>query len=293
MQGSGNYKMPLANTTVSFIGSGVMAEAMIKGLLNKGLIPASQIIAADSRLERVQELAQRYGLRGVVDNDEAAEAAEILVLSIKPQVLGEVMPEVRRGARATKLVLSIIAGARIKTLADGVANPSVVRAMPNTPAQIGQGITVWTATPEVLPPQREQARALLGAFGDQIYVDDERYLDMATALSGSGPAYVFMFMEALIDAGVHMGFSRRDAEHLVLQTMRGAIEYAEQSGLHPAQLRNQVTSPGGTSAEAIYHLEKGGLRTVVSRAVWAAYQRSVSLGGGGHGRNPDELDSDR
>lgn len=285
--------MPLENTTVAFIGSGVMAEAMIKGLLNKGLIPAKQIIAADSRLERTQELAERYGLKGTVDNSEAAEAAEILVLSVKPQVLHEVMPEVRRGAHSSKLVLSIIAGARIRTIADGVANASVVRAMPNTPAQIGQGITVWTATPEVLPPQRSQAQALLGALGDQIFVDDERYLDMATALSGTGPAYVFLFMEALIDAGVHMGFSRRDAERLVLQTMRGSIEFAEASGLHPAQLRNQVTSPGGTSAEAIYHLEKGGLRTVISRAVWAAYQRSVALGSGSNSRNPDRLDGDR
>jgi pyrroline-5-carboxylate reductase len=285
--------MPLENTTVAFIGSGVMAEAMIKGLLNKGLIPAKQIIAADSRVERTQELAERYGLKGTVDNSEAAEAAEILVLSVKPQVLHEVMPEVRRGAHSSKLVLSIIAGARIRTIADGVANASVVRAMPNTPAQIGQGITVWTATPEVLPPQRAQAQALLGALGDQIFVDDERYLDMATALSGTGPAYVFLFMEALIDAGVHMGFSRRDAERLVLQTMRGSIEFAEASGLHPAQLRNQVTSPGGTSAEAIYHLEKGGLRTVISRAVWAAYQRSVALGSGSNSRNPDRLDGDR
>ncbi|MEZ4666695.1 MAG: pyrroline-5-carboxylate reductase [Anaerolineae bacterium] len=285
--------MPFGNTTVSFIGSGVMAEAMIKGLLGKGLIPASQIIASDTREDRIKELAEKYGLKGTTDNDEAAENAEILVLSIKPQVLAEIMPEVRRGARATKLVLSIIAGAKIKTIADGVANPSVVRAMPNTPAQIGQGITVWTATPEVLAPQREQAEALLGALGDQIFVDDERYLDMATALSGTGPAYVFMFMEALIDAGVHMGFSRRDAERLVLQTMRGSIEYAEQSGLHPAQLRNQVTSPGGTSAEAIYHLEKGGLRTVISRAVWAAFQRSVALGGGTNARNPESIDGEK
>ncbi len=127
-------------------------------------------------------------------------------------------------------------------------------------------------------------------LGEYIYVDDERYLDMATALSGSGPAYIFMFMEALIDAGVHMGFSRRDAERLVLQTMRGSVEYAEASGLHPAQLRNQVTSPGGTSAEAIYYLEKGGLRTVISRAVWAAYERSVALGGGKPTHNPDKLE---
>lgn len=285
--------MALANTTVAFIGSGVMAEAMIKGLLKENLLPAQQIIAADPREERVKELSAQYGLRGTTNNDEAAQTADILVLSVKPQVLNHVMPEIRHGARSSKLVLSIIAGAKIKTIAEGVANPSVVRAMPNTPAQIGQGITVWTATPEVLAPQVEQARTLIGALGDQIFLDDERYLDMATALSGSGPAYVFMFMEALIDAGVHMGFSRRDAERLVLQTMRGSIEYAEKSGLHPAQLRNQVTSPGGTSAEAIYHLEKGGLRTVISRAVWAAFQRSVALGGGVPVRNPDILDGDR
>ncbi len=284
--------MALEKTTVAFIGSGVMGEAMIKGLLSRNLIPANQIIAADPRPERVEELVAQYGLRGTTNNEEAAEAGDILVLSVKPQVLGEVMPEVRRGAHSAKLVLSIIAGAKIRTIADGVANASVVRSMPNTPAQIGQGITVWTATPEVPTQQRQQAEMLLGALGEQIYVDDERYLDMATALSGTGPAYIFMFMEALIDAGVHMGFSRRDAERLVLQTMRGSVEYAEASGLHPAQLRNQVTSPGGTSAEAIYHLEKGGLRTVISRAVWAAYQQSVGLGGG-TAHNPDKLDDDR
>ncbi len=280
--------MPLDNMKVAFIGSGVMGEAMIKGLLNKQLIKAEQIYASDPRTERGDELCARYpGLHFTDDNNAAAEAADILVLSVKPQVLGEVMPVVRRGAHSAVLVLSIIAGQKIRTIADGVANASVVRAMPNTPAQIGQGITVWTATPEVLPPQRMQAEALLGALGEQIYVDDERYLDMATALSGTGPAYVFLFMEALIDAGVHMGFSRRDAERLVLQTMRGSVEYAAASGLHPAQLRNQVTSPGGTSAEAIYHLEKGGLRTVISRAVWAAFQRSITLGGGEPQHKPE------
>ncbi len=279
--------MSFGKMKVAFIGSGTMGEAMIKGLLNKQLIPPNQITASDIREERAKELRDTYGLRGTTSNLEAADGADIVVLSVKPQVLSEVMPEVRRGAHSAKLILSIIAGAKIHTIADGLANPSVVRSMPNTPAQIGMGITVWTATPEVLQPQREQAEMLLGALGDQIYVDDERYLDMATALSGTGPAYVFMFMEALIDAGVHIGFSRRDAERLVLQTMRGSIEYAEKSGLHPAQLRNQVTSPGGTSAEAIYHLEKGGLRTVISQAVWAAFQRSVELGGGTTRRDPD------
>ncbi|NWG18114.1 MAG: pyrroline-5-carboxylate reductase [Chloroflexi bacterium] len=285
--------MPFQNIIISFIGSGVMGEAMIQGLLNKELMRPEQIIAADPLESRGRELGSKYGVRFTTDNNEAAEAADLLVLAVKPQVLQEVMPVVRRGAHSAKLILSIIAGAKIRTIADGVANASVVRAMPNTPAQIGQGITVWTATPEVAHQQRQQAEALLGAFGEQIYVDDERYLDMATALSGTGPAYIFLFMEALIDAGVHLGFSRRDAQRLVLQTMRGSIEYAAASGLHPAELRNQVTSPGGTSAEAIYHLEKGGLRTVVSRAVWAAYQRSVALGSGEKGRNPDKLDGDR
>jgi pyrroline-5-carboxylate reductase len=168
-----------------------------------------------------------------------------------------------------------------------------VRVMPNTPARIGQGISVWTATAEVPDKQRQQASLLLGALGKEIYVDDEDYLDMATALSGTGPAYVYLFMEAMIDAGVHLGFSRHVAEELVFQTVRGSVEYAMASGEHLSMLRNQVTSPGGTSAEAIYHLEKGSLRTVVARAIWAAYQRSVGLGGGRKvsrlaGRHPDD-----
>lgn len=272
--------MSLDGQTIAFIGAGVMAEAMIKGLLKQGLVTAEQIVAADPHQPRGKELVERYGLRFTTENSEAGESADILVMSIKPQVLPSVAPELRPVARKVKFVFSILAGVRIETLSAGLANPSVVRSMPNTPAQIGQGITVWTATPEVRDEQRVQAKALLGALGEEIYVEDEKYLDMATALSGSGPAYVFLVMEAMIDAGVHMGFSRRDAERLVLQTMAGSVEYAKQSGLHPAQLRNQVTSPGGTSAEAIYQLEKGGIRTVLSRAIYAAYQKSVLLGGG-------------
>jgi pyrroline-5-carboxylate reductase len=189
--------------------------------------------------------------------------------------------------------VSIVAGAPIRMIADGLANASVVRVMPNTPARIGMGMSVWTATSEVRETERNQARALLMALGEEVFVKDEDYLDMATALSGTGPAYVFMFLEAMVDAGVHLGFSRHVAEKLVLQTMRGSVEYAAQSGEHLASLRNQVTSPGGTSAEAIYQLEKGGLRTVVARAICAAYQRSVGLGGGRKfsrlaGRHPDD-----
>jgi pyrroline-5-carboxylate reductase len=274
------HMMALSQQTIAFIGAGVMAEAMIKGLLAQGLVKPEQIITSDPHQPRGAELVDRYGLNFTQNNTEAAEHADILVMSIKPQVLPQVLPGLRPVAHRVKFVFSILAGVRIATLSEGLLNLNIVRSMPNTPAQIGQGITVWTATRDVPDAQRVQARALLGAMGEEIFVEDEKYLDMATALSGSGPAYVFLVMEALIDAGVHMGFSRRDAERLVLQTMAGSVEYARQSGLHPAQLRNQVTSPGGTSAAALYQLEKGGLRTIMSKAVYAAYEKSVLLGGG-------------
>jgi pyrroline-5-carboxylate reductase len=268
------------DTTLAFIGSGMMAEAMITGLVRQRLIEPQRIVAAGPRAERGRALADLYGVRWTTDNEEAAEEGEVVILSVKPQVLKTVIPQVRGHLRRQNLVISIVAGAPLKLLADGMAHASVVRAMPNTPGQIGRGITVWIAAAEVGSADIDKARSILGALGEEILVDDEDYLDMSTALSGTGPAYVFLFMEAMIDAGVHLGFSRRVATQLVMQTMAGSVEYARQSDLHVAELRNQVTSPGGTSAEALYHLEKGGLRTVVSRAIWAAYQRSVSLGQG-------------
>lgn len=275
-----------ADKTVTFIGGGVMGEAMIRGLLTQNLVTPEFIVVSDPLPERLVELESLYGVKTTSDNHAAAEAGQVVVLSVKPQNLPVVMPGIRGHLRRQDLLLSIIAGAPIRQLADGVAHAAVVRAMPNTPAQIGEGMTVWTATPEVAAEQRDQAQAILGALGHELFVDDESYLDMATALSGTGPAYIFMFMEALIDAGVHLGFSRRIAEQLVLQTMRGSIDYADASGKHVAELRNQVTSPGGTTAAALYQLEKGGLRTVLSRGVWAAYQRSVELGQGEKVKGP-------
>ena len=274
---------------IAFIGSGVMAEAMVRGLLAQNIIKSQQIVAADPWQERLRYLQERYEINITSDNTEAAEVGQVVVLSIKPQTLPAVMPEIRGHLRRQDLLISIIAGAPIKKLSDGIAHASVVRAMPNTPAQIGEGVSVWTATAEVSEIHRQQAQAILRSFGEEIYADDERYLDMTTALSGSGPGYVFMMMEALIDAGVHMGFSRRMATQLVFQTMKGSVEFARQSNKHVAELRNQVTSPGGTTAAALYHLEKGGLRTVISRGVWAAYQRSIELGKGepNHGPVPD------
>ena len=153
----------------------------------------------------------------------------------------------------------------------------IVRVMPNTPAQIGHGMSVWTATPEVTQPQRDMARRILAAMGRELEVHDENYIDMATALSGSGPGYVFLFLEAMIDAGVHVGIPRDQAELLARQTLLGAAALADQSNMHPAALRNMVTSPGGTTAEGIAALEDGGLRAAVTQAVIAAYRKSREL----------------
>jgi pyrroline-5-carboxylate reductase len=262
---------------IAFVGPGVMAEAMIAGLLNKKLAKPENITVAGPRRERVNELNKKYSIKATTDNSSAASHADVVVLSVKPQRLSEVMKGLK-GIRPEALVLSIIAGANLKKIGTGLKHKAVVRSMPNTPGQIGEGITVWTSSKDVTEDQQETARAILGALGDEVFVEDESYLDMATALSGSGPAYVFLFTEALIDAGVHMGFPRRIAEQLVLQTIKGSASFYDQAGRHPATLRNQVTSPGGTSAEALYYLEKAGFRTAISRAVWAAYQRSLELG---------------
>ena len=263
---------------IAFVGAGVMGEAMIKGLLHQRSLSRESVIAADPNDERLQHLCREYSVKGTNDNREAVREAKIVVLSVKPQVMGKVLDELRGSVDHVSLIVSIVAGVPMKMMSDSLLNGCIVRAMPNTPAQIGEGITLWTAAPDVLPEQRKQTELLLGAMGEQIFAEDESFLDMATALSGTGPAYVFMFMEALIDAGVHMGFSRRDAEALVTQTLLGSVLYARQSGLHPAQLRNQVTSPGGTTAAAMHEMEKGGLRTVLSEGVWAAYRRSQALG---------------
>jgi pyrroline-5-carboxylate reductase len=267
---------------IAFIGSGAMAEAMISGLLRQKLARPENLRTSDTRIERVEELQKEYGVVPFTDNNLAAEQADVVVLSVKPQRLTEVLNNLKEAVPSNAVVLSIVAGATIDKISQGLKHNAVVRSMPNTPAQIGEGITVWIASPSVNESQKETARTILGALGEEVNVDDENYLDMATALSGTGPAYVFIFMEAMIDAGVHLGFSRRVSEELVVQTLRGSVDYYQavnqKSSVHVAALKNQVTSPGGTTAEALYYLEKAGFRTAISRAIWAAYQRSLELG---------------
>jgi pyrroline-5-carboxylate reductase len=255
-----------------------MAEAMIAGLLRGAIVEPHQVVASHPRPERRDQLAREYGIRVVSNNQEAAEGADVILLAIKPQMLGRVARDLRPCLREGQLVLSILAGATTAAISGFLGHRQVVRSMPNTPARLGRGMTVWYATPDTSSEQREQARTLLRSLGHEIEVDDEKLVAMATAVSGSGPTYVFLVMEALIDAAVHLGFPRHVAHDLVIETLEGSTVFAKSSGMHPAELRNMVTSPGGTSAAALHELESGRLRTVLSEAVWAAYRRTVELG---------------
>jgi len=255
-----------------------MAEAMIAGLLRGERVSPEQVIASHPRADRRSELISSYGIRTVEDNSSAVENADVIVLAIKPQMLARVGREIAPLVTDGKLVISIIAGATTKALSNALGHRQIVRSMPNTPAQLGRGMTVWYATPEVSETQRDQARVLLGSLGVELEVNDEKLVAMATAVSGTGPTYVFLVMEALIDAAVHLGFPRHIAHDLVIETLEGSTLFAKSSGMHPAQLRNMVTSPGGTSAAALHELESGRLRTVLSEAVWAAYRRTEELG---------------
>jgi pyrroline-5-carboxylate reductase len=268
------------NKKIAFIGPGAMAEAMIAGLIRQKVAAAGALLAAGPTVERLAALAEKYKINTMTDNTAAARQADVIVLSVKPQRLDRVLLGLRGTVQPGALVLSIVAGASISKINGGLRHEVIVRSMPNTPAQIGEGITVWTAAPKVSGEQREMARQILSALGEEIFVEEENYLDMATALSGTGPAYVFLFMEAMVDAGVHLGFPRRIAEKLVSSTVRGSVDYyaLREDPVHLARLRNEVTSPGGTSAAALYYLEKAGFRTAISRAIWAAYERSQELG---------------
>ena len=277
---------PLADARLAFVGAGVMAESMIAGLLKQAMIPPGHIVASHPRADRRHKLEERFGIAATESNRDAAHDADLVVLTIKPQVLKSVARQLFGSLSPEQVVVSVIAGAPIDVLMEGLGHDAVVRVMPNTPAQVGQGMSVWCTTPGVTEQQRQRVQSLLRALGEELWVEEEKYVDMATALSGTGPTYVFLMMEALIDAGVHMGFPRRIAEQIVLQTVSGSVAFARDSGKHMAELRNMVTSPGGTSAEAIYQMEKGGLRTVLSRAVYAAYQRTQVLANRERGESP-------
>jgi pyrroline-5-carboxylate reductase len=267
-----------AEQSIAFVGGGAMGEAMIKGLIARGIAQPQQIIASDPVAARRDLMARAYGIRTTADNRVAVADAGVVILAVKPQMMATVGAELQGALPPEALVISIMAGVALATLQQGLAHERIVRAMPNTPAQVNMGATVWMATPAVTPEQREQTAAILGALGEQIRVEKEDFLDMQTGLGGSGPGFVFLLIEAMIDAGVQMGFARADAQTIVLQTVAGSVELMRQTGLHPAELRNRVTSAGGTTAAGLYVLEKAGVRAILADAILAAYQRSQELG---------------
>jgi pyrroline-5-carboxylate reductase len=264
---------------IGLLGGGAMGEAIISAVTS-GDSPVAQardVRVHDVVMPRVRFLAETYGVQPATSTTDLVGDTDFVVLSIKPQDFEKAAAPIA-GKLGSTTALSIMAGVTLARLGRALQSQSIVRAMPNTPAQVGQGMTGWTATPGVSAEAREGARRIFGAMGKEAYVPDEKYIDMVTGLSGSGPAYVFLFIEALTDAGVHIGLPRDIASTMALQTVLGSAMYAEKTAKHPAELRNQVTSPGGTTAEGLKALEHGNLRADVLDAVIAAYEKSKALG---------------
>lgn len=263
---------------VAIIGAGTMGKAVAQSLLRKKLAGKQDIMVSDVAAQSRDYMAKRYGVQVTADNAAAVKGADAVILAVKPQELVAVMRQIS-GALKLQLVISIAAGIRLETLCRYLEYRVVVRAMPNTPAQVGKGMTAWTATQELSAPQYEMARSILASLGGEQYFADEKYIDMATAVSGSGPAYVFLFIESLIDAGVHIGLPRDIAGKLVIETIVGSADAMNKMAMHPAELKNMVTSPGGTTTEALLNLESGGFRSLIINAVTAAYEKAKALGG--------------
>ena len=263
---------------ISFVGGGTMAEALIGGILEARLASPDEVRVGEPVEARRDYLEKQYGLKAFPASKSIMKDAELVVLAVKPQSLPGVLSELRGDLGRENAVMSIIAGATMETLVQGLDHEAVIRVMPNTPAQIGAGMSVWTASADVSAATVAATRDILRTLGEEVYVPDEKLIDMATAVSASGPAYVFLFIESLIDAGVYLGMSREMARQLVLQTVLGSARLVVETGRHPAELKDMVTSPGGTTAEALLAFEKGGFRASVLQAVIAAFEKAKVLG---------------
>src|SRR3954452_6700668 len=263
--------------SISFIGAGNMAEALIRGLLRGNVFAPDEITASGPREERMRELAERFRIRTTTNNREATKA-EIIVLSVKPQIMIRVLEEVGRDISPDALVISIAAGVPVEAIQSRLAaGTRVVRAMPNTPALVDAAATAIAGGEHALESDLAEAKRIFDAVGITAIVE-ESPLDAITGLSGSGPAYVFLILEALSDAGVKVGLSRRTAQLLAAQTLLGSAKLLIETKEHPGQLKDMVTSPGGTAIAGLHTLEAGGLRTTLMDAVEAATKRSHELG---------------
>lgn len=268
----------LRSSRIAFVGSGVMAEVMISGMLSQGDADRGRIWASGPREERAAQLRDTYGIHAGTDNLEAVRNADIVVLSVKPQTLPKVLPEIRKAIQEHHLVLSIIAGARMKVIGSALGHPAIVRCMPNLPCRIHRGMTVWTATREVRPEAREEVRAILRTMGKETYVSDEMDVDRATAVNGTGPAIIAHFVKSLEDAANFIGEPRPLARESVLETILGTAAMILSSDRHTAELIDSVTSPGGTTSRALHVLQQGKFAAILTDAIDAAFRRTVELG---------------
>lgn len=268
----------LADHTIGFIGAGNMTEALIAGLLHEKRLPSSQLIASDIDQTRLTWLQQTYHIEVAIDNGRVADKVDILVLAVEPQVLDDVLAEIAKKVREETLIVSVAAGYPIARIARYVSGTiGVVRSMPNTPSLIREGVTAMAYDEKLPENDVNAARALFESIGKVVRVD-ERALDAVTGLSGSGPAYVYVLIEALADGGVKMGLPRATAQFLAAQTVSGAARMVLESQEHPAKLKDRVASPGGTTIAGLHELERGCLRATLISAVEAAAKRSSELG---------------
>lgn len=270
--------MSVGTKVVGFLGAGNMAGALIKGLCHATVVKPQSILASDVKPERLKQLEAAHGIRVTTDNHQLVRESDILVIAVKPQVVDKILSAIGAKIRPETLVVSVAAGVPIEALESRLPkNARVVRAMPNTPATALAGATAISAGSHATDADMDAARALFEAVG-RVVVLDENLLDAVTGLSGSGPAYVMLIIEALADGGVKMGLHRDTALLLAAQTVYGSAKLLLETGEHPGRLKDMVTSPGGTAIAGLHTLESGGLRTTLINAVETASLRSAALG---------------
>ncbi|HSU81799.1 MAG TPA: pyrroline-5-carboxylate reductase [Thermoanaerobaculia bacterium] len=265
-------------TRIAFVGSGVMAEVMIRGLLTQELASPDRVWAAGPRPERAEQLSRDYGVRGTTDTLEAVAGSDLIVLAIKPGTLGKVLRQIHDTVRPEQAVMSIVAGARTGAIGQALGRPAIVRCVPNLPCRVGRGLTVWTATPEVPEEARETVRILLRTLGREVFFADEAQVDRATAAYGTAPTLLAQLVKGLEDAAVYLGEPRGLAREMILEAILGTAGMMLDTGLSPTELTDQITSPGGTTSRALHALGEGRFSAVLTRAVRAAYERTLEIG---------------
>ena len=272
--------MSIKGRKVGFIGAGNMGEALIKGLVAANLVPAKAIYASDVRLEALRALEQRYGVQLTQDNAELVSQVDVVILSVKPQIMAAVLGQIAPAVTRQKLLISIAAGVPTKTIRAGLGKEArLIRVMPNTPALVLAGVTAIAKAQGLEPGDLDVAAEIFGAVGRVVTLDEE-LMDAVTGLSGSGPAYVAIVIESLADGGVLMGLDRATAMTLATQTVLGTARLALETGMHPGALKDMVSSPGGTTIAGLAALEESGVRHAFIKAVERATLRSRELGRG-------------